>query len=238
MIVACPSCSTRYDLPAQHLEGNGAMVRCSSCGHNWIESRAAGDIIDVPALLELPASGSGVDSDRDVARLLEASRAAQEKFARARALRRSRIRRWAAFAAAIAIPFLFAATFPELVVRTAPATMALYEKAGMPVNIYGLDFRRIEQQHMLVDGTIVLAVKGDIVNIAGNERKVPALRFILRDAANKEVYAWTLDSAVRPLRSGEATNFVTRVASPPNTAKDLQIRFARLEEIGSGASGE
>ncbi|CAN5245297.1 zinc-ribbon domain-containing protein [soil metagenome] len=235
MIVACPSCATRYDLPAQRFEGGGAMVRCSSCGHSWIESRAS-EIIDVPALLALPGPNS--EPDRDVERLLEATRAAQQKFAEARARRRSQVRRWTAFAAALAIPFLFAAGFPELVVRTAPAAMALYERAGIPVNIYGLDFRRVEQQHMLVDGTIVLAVKGEIVNVAGNERKVPALRFILRDGAKKEVYAWTLDSAVRPLRTGEVTNFVTRVASPPETAKDLEIRFARLEEIGSSASGE
>lgn len=211
------------------------MVRCSDCGHSWIESRST-EIIDVtartvPALLEVPP-----EPNRDVERLVEVARAAQDEFARARARRRSRVRRWAAFAAALAMPFLLAALFPEQVVRAAPGAVAFYEKAGLKVNIYGLDLRRVEQQHMLIDGTIVLAVKGEIVNVAGNERKVPALRFILRDAARKEVYAWTLDSAMRPLRAGEASNFVTRVASPPAAAAELQIRFARLDEIGSNAA--
>ncbi len=32
------------------------------------------------------------------------------------------------------------------------------------------------------------------------------------------------------------TNFVTRVAAPPETAKIVEIRFAHAEEIGSNAA--
>ena len=60
-------------------------------------------------------------------------------------------------------------------------------------------------------------------------------RFILRDGEAKDVYAWTVDSGVRPLRPGEMTNFTTRVASPPEGAEAVQIRFARIGEIGSNA---
>jgi len=236
MIVACPSCATRYDFPASRFSGRDTMVRCAECGHSWIESRAV-EVIDVPSRSALPvAIEADPDADREVKRLVDASRAAREKFEAGRQARLRRLRGWAAFAAAIAAPFVLALIFPEEVVRAAPVTAKLYEQVGIPVNVYGLEIRRIVEQHMIVGGTRVLAIKGDIVNVSGSERKVPSLRFILNDASLKEVYAWTVDSSVRPLRPGEATGFTTRVASPPAGADVVQIRFARRDEIGSNAA--
>ena len=81
-------------------------------------------------------------------------------------------------------------------------------------------------------GTRVISIKGEIVNVSDRDRKVPSLRFILQDNAENDVYAWTLDSGIRPLRPGEMTTFTTRVASPPPCAENLQIRFAHADEIG------
>jgi hypothetical protein len=75
-------------------------------------------------------------------------------------------------------------------------------------------------------------VRKEIANISGGEKKIPSLRFGLADMAGKEVYQWTLDAGARPLKSGESTSFVTRVASPPEAAKNVQIRFAHADEIG------
>jgi len=118
----------------------------------------------------------------------------------------------------------------------APASVQAYQTIGWNVNIYGLDFRKVEMQHMIVDGTRVLAVKGEIANVSGDDRKIPWIRFALRSDSNDEVYNWTLDAGARPLKSGEITNFVTRVASPPENAKNLEIRFAHAHEIGSNAA--
>jgi hypothetical protein len=175
------------------------------------------------------------DADREIKRLVDASCAAQEAFEVQRRERQRRRRGWIAFAAAVAAPFILVALFPEQVVRVAPAAALFYEGAGIAVNIYGLEIRPIDQQHMILDGTHVLAIKGDIVNVSGSDRKVPSLRFILRDRASKDVYAWTVASSIRPLRPGEMTSFTTRVASPPATAETVQIRFARIDEIGSNA---
>jgi hypothetical protein len=210
------------------------MVRCAACGHSWIESRAV-EVIDVPDRSLPTTIDVTPDADREIKRLVEASRAAQEAFDAMRRERQRWRRGWIAFAAAIAAPFVLVALFPEQVVRTAPAAARFYERAGIAVNVYGLDIRRIEQKHMILDGTRVLAIKGEIVNVSNSDRKVPSLRFILRDQNAKEVYAWTVDSAVRPLRPGEMTNFTTRVASPPAGTEAVQIRFARVDEIGSNA---
>ena len=66
--------------------------------------------------------------------------------------------------------------------------------------------------------------------------RIPWLRFGLKAQTGVEVYQWTLDTASRPLRPGEMTNFVTRVAAPPESAKIVEIRFAHANEIGSNAA--
>jgi predicted Zn finger-like uncharacterized protein len=37
MIIACPSCSTRFKLDAARIPSKGAKVRCASCGHVWLQ---------------------------------------------------------------------------------------------------------------------------------------------------------------------------------------------------------
>jgi hypothetical protein len=98
-----------------------------------------------------------------------------------------------------------------------------------------LELRRIEQQHVTKGGATVLTIKGEIINTDSGTRKIPWLRFGLQDGSSAEVYSWTLDTGSRPLRPGESTSFVTRVAAPPLLAKNLQIRFAHADEIGSNA---
>ena len=210
-------------------------ITCAACGHSWIESRAI-EIVDIsprkmPAVIE-----HGFEPDSEVKRLVEASRRAREAFAVKRRQRLGRLRGWAILGACMIAPVAAAASFPELVVSLAPVTVRAYDAVGYSVNIYGLEVRRVEQQHAMIEGVRVLTIKGEISNISGSTQKIPWLRFALNDRQNLEVYNWTLDTGARPLRAGETTSFVTRVASPPETAKNLQIRFAHRDEIGSNPS--
>ncbi len=232
MIVSCPSCATRYEMPDQHLGQDGMSVRCRACGYRWIEGRAV-QVIDVSPS---PIQGRYSESDREAERLIEASQLAREAFIVNRRRAIAERRAWACFAAGLILPVLFLSFYPDMVVRAAPAAARLYEKAGIRVNIYGLEVRRVQQEHVIVDGVRVLAIKGEIVNVSDVDRKVPALRFGLRSPNEGELYAWTVESALRPLRPGEATTFSTRVASPPEAAQKVEIRFARLDEIGSNAA--
>jgi predicted Zn finger-like uncharacterized protein len=238
MIVACPACATRYDFPAQRFSANGTMVRCVECGHNWIESRPV-EIIDIqprplpgPPATAVAEAEIDLPEEREIRRLTEAARIAREEFdVRQRRRRREQLG-WAAFALAALSPIAAAFMMPEATVRLMPSSMRLFDALGMPVNIYGLEMRRVEQQHIMVDGTRVISIKGEIVNVSDEDRKVPSLRFILKDGTQGDVYAWTLDAGIRPLRPGEMTTFTTRVASPPPAAEDVQIRFAHADEIG------
>jgi hypothetical protein len=242
MIVTCPSCATRHDFPNALRAPGDVKITCRSCSHRWIEIDGE-TTIDVEAYRQSaprtrhPGSESEPDyePEEDVKRLFAAAREARATFAERRKDKTRRLRAWSVYGVFLTLPFIAAAIFPEAVVSAAPITLKAYERLGMDVNIYGLEIRKIQQQHALVKGTRILSVKGEIINTTASLQKIPWLRFALQDPASKEVYNWTLDTASRPLGPGESTSFVTRIQAPPETAHNLQIRFAHATEIGSNA---
>jgi predicted Zn finger-like uncharacterized protein len=236
MIVSCPTCASRYDL-AEHRHSSAELtITCQNCGNRWREMPRhipLIDVVDVPSrAVARVIDYTGDEPELDVQRLVEAAKSAQEEFALQRRARSKRLSGWASLVVFTAAPFIAAAFMPETVVAAAPITFKAYEKLGYTVNIYGLDIRHIEQEHKTIDGKRVLMIKGEISNATNDIRKIPWLRFGLSDE-KQELYSWTLDTASRPLRPGETTSFVTRVAAAPELAKNLQIRFAHPEEISS-----
>ena len=267
MIITCPSCATPQSLSRDEFASDGIIIKCPACHHSWLEARAVEviDASDVTQLIQddinnqhrddgfndqafndphngpasLPALIQTPNPEYEAARIAKAVKQAEHKRLAAASKRREKQRGWLTLAACIAAPFAFAAAFPETVVQALPGSIAIYDKAGIDVNIPGFTIANITHQYVMAGGTRVLAIRGDIINISGKEKPVPSLRFALRDKARKEVYNWTLSGiSRRALRPGLATSFLTRVASPPKHADDFQIRFARTGEIAKTASYE
>jgi hypothetical protein len=169
----------------------------------------------------------------EASRLAQLARNAQEEHLIKLFKRRRKMQQWAVFGSFVLAPFVAAAALPETVVAAAPISIKAYEVLGYDINIYGLEVRGLEREHIVMDGQRILAVKGLIANIDGDMRKIPWLRFALTGPAGEELYTWTLDTSTKPLlRPGETTSFVTRISAPPEAAQNLQIRFARADEIG------
>lgn len=233
MIVRCPSCSSRREVPIPETARGGTLVDCSDCGHGWIEGMAFPVMPDLRS--PVPAPITTEDNGRAAQLILEATREARKEFGKIRQTRRKMLAAWGVLLILAMVPPVSALAFPERVVATVPASIRLYDMLGREVNIYGLEIRGVDVQHLLVDGRSVIAIKGELANVSRTIRKIPWLRFGLRSSDGTEVYRWTLDTEVRPLKSGESTSFVTRLASPPEAARNLEIRFARADEIGSNA---
>jgi hypothetical protein len=170
-------------------------------------------------------------SDAEFERLMRVGREAKEAFDAKRAARRRTALGWAGYGLFTAMPLAVAMAAPEMMVAKAPVTYKAYQMVGYDVNIYGLEIRRVAQDHKVIKGERVLTVKGDLINITEGIKRIPSLRFSLRNAEGQEVYSWVLDTSARPLRPGEITGFITRIQDPPAGAKDLQIRFAKAEDI-------
>jgi len=234
MIVACPSCATHYDLPPGTGAEDGAVIRCAACNHSWIESSA----VEITEIAHHPVAliENHSEVDDEVRRIAEEARQARARFKARRRLKRRQLAGWVGLMAACALPVIAIIAVPDRVVAMAPAMMGLYKKAGIKVNVRGFEFRNVSNRYFDKDGVKVLAVRGDIANITGSPHKVPSLRFVLRSATGARLYAWTLKSVgAHPLEAGGTTNFVTRVTDPPDGAENIEIRFARADELGSNA---
>lgn len=219
---------------------SGSMrMTCRSCGHNWKEIETI-DVIDISetSVVSSPRRNAIAVIDHDeapdveAARLAQMARDAKEEHLAKAFRRRRRLQQWAVFGSIVLAPFAAAAALPETVVAAAPISIKAYEALGYDINIYGLEVRRVEREHIIANGTRILSIKGEISNTENDIRKLPWLRFALLGPASEELYTWTLDTGARPLRPGETTSFVTRVSAPPEAAQNLQIRFARADEVG------
>lgn len=235
MIVRCPSCDSLSELPAPEPGPNGDISACLSCGHVWRDPKATGMSME-PIPPAAPSRMPAPLPDLEVQRLVTAGRQAEEAFLLRRRKRRAAAAAWLALGLFALSPAAIAFAFPERLVAAAPASIGLYHWLGREVNIYGLEIREVEMQHLVVDGQPVIGIEGSIVNVSADERKVPWMRFGLKAAEDTELYQWQLDTEQRPLRPGEARRFVTRVASPPENAARVEIRFARADEIGSNTT--
>ena len=236
MIVVCPSCATRYDLPAA-VSPKGSIVRCSACNHSWLEGAAVEVVEAGPAPAQTHAAPEPDPRVGQMAqRLIRVSREAAEAGMEERRRRRARRRAWAALAAAVALPVGAAMIFADRVQDRFPQTSHAYALVGVE-RPPEFAITRVEQKQMMADGTRVLAIRGEIANRSSLARPAPALRFELADGDGRTVHAWTLASVTtRPMQPGETTTFVTRLASPPLAAAVVKIGFAPATALALNAA--
>jgi predicted Zn finger-like uncharacterized protein len=117
------------------------------------------------------------------------------------------------------------------VVRALPQTASFYSLLGLPVNLRGLVFdsmATVTEQH---EGVPILVVEGNVVNTTRRNEDVPRLKFILRNAAQHEIYSWTAVPVRASLPPGEGVGFRTRLASPPADARDVVVRFVNRRDL-------
>jgi predicted Zn finger-like uncharacterized protein len=119
-------------------------------------------------------------------------------------------------------------------VRVFPQTASFYAMLGLPVNLRGVilnDIATTTEQH---DGVPILVVEGNILNDTRRIVDVPRLKFVVRNAANEEIYSWTAVPPRANLPPGETVAFRSRLASPPPDGRDVLVRFVTRHDIISG----
>ncbi len=127
-----------------------------------------------------------------------------------------------------------AVAFPKQVTSLFPGAAQIYAKAGVKVNTRGLEFREISYKRELDEGVLVLAIEGKVTNVSDDRVKVPPLRIALMDESKHDLYSWTLRAEPEIVEPGGKAKFVSRLASPPSDASNLQVRFALPSEKDGG----
>ena len=117
------------------------------------------------------------------------------------------------------------------VVRALPQTASFYSLLGLSVNLRGLVFDNVATVTEQHEGVPILVVEGNVVNTTRKNEDVPRLKFILRNAAQHEIYSWTAVPVRASLPPGEGVGFRTRLTSPPADARDVVVRFVNRRDL-------
>ena len=102
------------------------------------------------------------------------------------------------------------------------------------MDVRGLEFRRAVGHNDVEDGQPVLAVEGEIANVAARTVEMPPLRLALRGARREEIHAWIVEPPKGAASPGESVRFRARLPAPPSGARDVVVRFAQEAELKLG----
>jgi predicted Zn finger-like uncharacterized protein len=191
------------------------------------------EIDDAPSLVppvEHAPLPDSADPDLDSEDVESFAARRQRLHSRRKKARRSS--RWTAIILLLVVFNLAVIGARETVVRYLPQTASLFAAVGLPVNLRQLTFEKVHIKRD-EDGGVGLTITGTIASVADKPVKVPRLRFAVRNPGGQETYTWTEAPAKAVLTPGERLDFRTRLAAPPDDAKDVLVRFADGTESAS-----
>ncbi len=136
-----------------------------------------------------------------------------------------------ALAAVLAIIVSFGIVSRESFVRAAPELATLYAAAGLPVNLRGLEFQSIRTRQEIQDGITVLAIEGEIGNVANRAVELPRVRLSVLGEKGVEIYSWTALLPKSVLYPHESVPFKSRLASPPAEGREIMVRFLTRADL-------
>lgn len=117
----------------------------------------------------------------------------------------------------------------DRIVEAWPPAAKIYAMVGIRVEPLGagLEIRGIVTDRRIAGGEQELAVRGEIHNGSSEERTIPRLRAVLKDAGERALSSWTFSTTGTRLLPGESTTFNTVVRDPDRRAAGLSITFTK-----------
>jgi predicted Zn finger-like uncharacterized protein len=232
MLIVCKTCSSSYHIPREIFGDSGCQLRCVGCGETW---SVTPDELGADSAPLIESQGVGPDPWRQARydfRHIDLSHApAGLGGASARAgfpaLLKRKTRGLAAFVGVIAIlgSAMGAVAARAAIVEAVPGAARIFAAIGLPVNLRGLAFDNLRTNVFELDDRKMLVVEGAIRNLSDTPTPAPGMRIALRGADKRELYVWTAPSPKAILAAGEHVAFRTRLAAPPDGARDVLVRF-------------
>ncbi len=195
MILACPSCSTRFLANAEEIGSHGRRVRCGRCGACW------------------PAGRAEAPEDRGTPSESRRRRRRWPAFAAAAALLAAL--GWMGLQSAGTLR----SAWPGLAAR-----LGTVADGRGPVGL-GLHLGVSPANASVTGDRKSLRVAGRIHNTIGSARDVPLIRVLLFDAENRPVQRWTFAPPVERLAAFQHVGFEAELDAPVEAAERISVFF-------------
>lgn len=120
------------------------------------------------------------------------------------------------------------------VVRALPQSAGFFEAIRLPVNLRQMSFKDVTITPETVNGSKIYLIEGTIAGTARTPMDIPRLRFVVTDARGQEIYAWNAVPEQTVLQPGAKVMFRSRLASPPDDARNVTVRFFNRRDMMAG----
>ena len=110
-----------------------------------------------------------------------------------------------------------------------PPLAVLYEQLGIPVEAsewLGLELHNLRSATVLDGSQTKIAVTGEVVNVGGDERGVPAIRVSMRGGNGQELAAYTVTLEQTRIAAEDKLAFDIKLPAPNEEVTDLEVAFA------------
>jgi predicted Zn finger-like uncharacterized protein len=223
MILECPACHTRYNVPDGAIGPDGRSVRCKNCGESWHqaplapepqapvelakpepdiptpppEPQTAAPVEEVIQQFDLPSDGAGPEA---------------------------RPRRWTNIVALLAVLLILGI---GAVLAIGPDKLrARLGMAGARSSVsLLLEVPRSPERRRLASGNELFALTGRVVNPTRERQNVPDIQAELQDAQGRVVYSWVITPPTRTLAPGATADFNSAEVDVPKGAQELKLSF-------------
>lgn len=232
MQLSCPACSTKFTVDPALLGESGRKVKCSNCGHVWMQAApnagsapAASD--DSPDTPGKPAPSPGTVAEEMAKLDGEGDTPAAATPAQDDDLKESSLPDFSELAAmekksasprknrpalvvgtgVIILVALF--IWREGVVHSWPASAKLFEAAGVGVPVAGesLEFQDLSMTQRVSGDEAVYLLEGHIANMSTTIQEVPDVFIEVRDDQNEILHSATVPPRARRILAIESIPF-------------------------------
>lgn len=235
MQITCPSCSAKYNVDPAKLGPQGRTVRCTNCGHSWLQKPEAE--IDVASAVEsapIAAPAAKREAATDVASETRPEIVAPKPKPKPTPLNPivapppepNRLIPWAVVLVLIAAIPAAAWYFRNEAVAFYPPLEKVYAAVGVPVErtSAGLQFREVTSYETRFQGERTLVVEGVIVNSARQPRLLPPVRATILGPQGA-LQEWPVAVGAARIRPGENLPFRSELKEPLPGGEKVTLSF-------------